>query len=250
MIIALRIIYGARLIESAGAVSVSWLSAPVEMIFVASRMLWLLASPCIFYLIYSSLRSGAGDIDSAFRSRQGFRRSLEAATINPRDAEAHYQLGLIYQYRRQHTEAINRFKKAIEIDQSETDAHFQLGRIARQQSRLQEAIEHFNTVVSQDDNHAHSEIWREIGATYADAAMFDEARSALDTYLERRPYDPEGLYLMAQTLNRLEQREQAREMLERCLESVRTMPFYRRGAVRKWGRLAQKQLREIEAQSV
>ncbi|MEW6207312.1 MAG: tetratricopeptide repeat protein, partial [Acidobacteriota bacterium] len=249
MIIALRAIYGARLIESAGAVSVSWLSAPVEMIFAASRLLWLLASPCIFYLIYSSIRSGLGDVDSAFRSRQSFRRSLEAATINPRDAEAHYQLGLIYQYRRQYSEAINRFKKAIEIDPSETDAHFQLGRIAREQGRLQDAIEHFNTTVAQDDNHSHSEIWREIGATYADAGMFEDARSALDTYIERRPYDPEGLYLMAQTLNRLDQKVEAREMLERCLESVRTMPFYRRGAVRKWGRLAQKQLREIGAES-
>lgn len=249
MIVALRTVYGAGIGESAGAVSVSWLSAPIEMIFAASRLLWLLASPCIFYLVYASLRSGVGDIDSAFRGRQSFRRSLEAATINPRDAEAHYQLGLIYQYRRQHSEAINRFKKAIEIDESETDAHFQLGRIAREQGRLQEAIDHLNTVVSQDDNHSHGEIWREIGAVYADASMFDDARSALETYIERRPYDPEGLYLMAYTFSKLDQKEQAREMLERCLESVRTMPFYRRGAVRKWGRLAQKQLRELGAQS-
>ncbi|HEY7546787.1 MAG TPA: tetratricopeptide repeat protein, partial [Blastocatellia bacterium] len=250
MVIALRRVYGAGIGESLGAVSVSWFSAPVEMAVAASRLLWLLASPCVFYLVYASLRSGAGDIDSAFRGRQSFRRSLEAATINPRDAEAHYQLGLIYQYRRQPTEAINHFKKAIEIDPSETDAHFQLGRIAREQGRLQDALDHFNTVLSQDDNHSHGEIWREIGATYADASMFEDARQALETYISRRPYDPEGLYLMAHTLNSLDQIEQAREMLERCLESVRTMPFYRRGAVRKWGRLAQKQLREIGAQSV
>ena len=41
-----------------------------------------------------------------------FRRSMEAATINPRDASAHYQLGLIYQYRRQYAEAISRFRKS------------------------------------------------------------------------------------------------------------------------------------------
>jgi len=79
-------------------------------------------------------RGDIGDIGFSLRQRQGFRRSMEAATINPRDASAHYQLGLIYQYRRQYAEAISRFQRAIEIDSDETDAHFQLGRIAREQA--------------------------------------------------------------------------------------------------------------------
>ena len=101
------------------------------------------------------------------------------ATINPRDASAHYQLGLIYQYRRQYGEAISRFQKAVEIAHDETDAHFQLGRIAREQNRLQDAINHFSVVLEQDDKHAHSEIWREVGATYLAASMFTEAKDAL-----------------------------------------------------------------------
>jgi hypothetical protein len=248
MIIALRILFGTTTKQNAGGVSLSWVSAGVETFILASQMLWLLASPCVFFLVYAALRGGLSDIDSAFRGRQSFRRSLETATINPRDSEAHYQLGLIYQQRRQYTEAINRFRKAVEIDETETDAHFQLGRIARQQRRLQDAIDHFNTVVSQDDNHSHGEIWREIGATYADASMFEDSRAALETYVDRRPFDPEGLYLSAHTLNRLDRRDEAREMLLRCIEAVHTMPFFRRGASRKWGKLAEKQLREFEAQ--
>src|SRR5689334_23479227 len=92
-----------------------------------------------------------------FRQRQGFRRSMEAATINPRDASAHYQLGLVYQSRRQYTEAISRFKKAVDIAHDETDAHFQLGRMAREQNRLQDAITHFGSVLEEDDKHSRSE---------------------------------------------------------------------------------------------
>ena len=129
-----------------------------------------------------------GDIGFSLRQRQGFRRSMEAATINPRDGSAHYQLGLIYQNRRQYAEAISHFQQAVQIDNEETGAHFQLGRIAREQGRLQEAINHFGVVLGQDDRHAQSEVWREVGATYLGANMFAEAKDALESFIERRAY--------------------------------------------------------------
>jgi tetratricopeptide (TPR) repeat protein len=168
---------------------------------------------------------------------------MEAATINPRDGSAHYQLGLVYQYRRQYAEAITRFEKAVAIDRDETDAHFQLGRIAREQGRLQDAIDNFSVVLEQDDKHAHSEIWREIGATYFAASMFADAKEALEKFIERRPYDPEGLYDYGQTLEHLEQRDEAREVFARCVEAVKTMPSYRYREQRKWDKLAREQLR-------
>ncbi len=167
---------------------------------------------------------------------------MEAATINPRDASAHYQLGLIYQYRRQYAEAISRFQKAVEIAHDETEAHFQLGRIAREQNRLQDAINHFGIVLEQDDKHSHSEIWREIGATYLGASMFAEAKDALAKFIDRRPYDPEGLYYYGKTLEQLEQRDEAREVFARCVEAVKTMPSYRYREQRKWDKLARDRL--------
>jgi tetratricopeptide (TPR) repeat protein len=167
---------------------------------------------------------------------------MEAATINPRDAGAHYQLGLILQYRRQYAEAISRFQRAVQIDKDETDAHFQLGRIAREQNRLQDAINHFAVALEQDDKHAHNEIWREVGATYLAASMFTEAGDALQTFVERRPYDPEGLYYYGKTLERLGEPQQALEVFERCVEAVKTMPYYRHGEQRKWHKLARERL--------
>ena len=125
------------------------------------------------------------------------------------------------------------------------DAHFQLGRIGREQGRPQEALDHFGEVISRDDKHSQSEIWREIGATYQAVSMWEDARQALERFLERRPFDAEGLYRMADVASKLNEPEKSREMLERCVDAVKTMPYYRRGEVRKWGKLAQKGMQEL-----
>jgi tetratricopeptide (TPR) repeat protein len=199
-------------------------------------------SPFLLFYAYRMFRGDIGDIGFSLRQRQGFRRSMEAATINPRDASSHYQLGLIFQSRRQYGEAITYFQQAVAIDNEETDAHFQLGRMARDQSRLQDAIDHFGNVLSQDDKHAQSEIWREVGITYLDAKMFAEAREALATFVERRPYDPEGLYFYGKAFEHLDDPVHAHEIFQRCIEAVKTMPHYRHGDQRKWSKLAKERL--------
>lgn len=241
MALALRMVFGINYSKGLVLVSVAALSFSVQAKLFATVSPYLF-SPFLLFYAYMMFRGDIGDIGFSLRQRQGFRRSMEAATINPRDASAHYQLGLIYQYRRQYAEARARFQKAVEIAHDETDAHFQLGRIAREQNRLQEAINHFSVVLEQDEKHSHSEIWREIGATYLAASMFAEAKDALAKFIDRRPYDPEGLYYYGKTLEQLEQRSEAREMFGRCIEAVKTMPSYRYREQRKWDKLARDRL--------
>jgi tetratricopeptide (TPR) repeat protein len=166
---------------------------------------------------------------------------LEAAAINPHDADAQYQLGLIHQERRQSTEAIRRFQAAVAIDPEETDAQFQLGRIAREQGRIEDALARFRIVLKQDEKHNLSEIRRELGAAYLAAGRFEDARRELEIYTDRRPYDPEGLYHYGQTLEALGDAAGAREMFRRAVEAARTAPRYRRRFTARWSRLAQKQ---------
>ena len=237
----LRTLFGISYQKALILVTVASLSFSVQSRLFAAISPFLF-SPFLLFYAYYMFRGDIGDIGFSLRQRQGFRRSMEAATINPRDASAHYQLGLIYQYRRQYTEALSRFQRAIEIDNDETDAHFQLGRIAREQGRLQDAINYFSTVIEQDDKHAQNEIWREVGATYLAAAMFEEAKNALETFLERRAYDPEGLYYYGETLERLGEQASAREAFSRCVEAVKTMPSYRYRENRKWDKLARDRL--------
>lgn len=241
MAVVVRTLFSVRFDRAVGIVCLAALS------FVIQARLFAVVSPYLFspfllYYAYSMFRGDIGDIGFSLRQRQSFRCSMEDATINPRNAEAHYQLGLIFQHRHQYNEAIERFKRAVEIDPEETDAQYQLGRIARSQNRLQEALDHFSVVISQDEQHGHCEIWREIGLTYLNASMYAEADDALRRFVENRPYDPEGLYYYGQTLNHLGDSKQAIEIFRRCVEAVKTMPHYRRGHLHKWRKLAQDQL--------
>jgi tetratricopeptide (TPR) repeat protein len=241
MALGLRMLFGVNYPKALVVVAVAALSFSVQAKLFATVSPFLF-SPFLLFYAFMMFRGGIGDIGHSLRQRQNFRRSMEIATINPRDAGAHYQLGLIYQYRRQYGEAISRFEKAVQIANDETDAHFQLGRIAREQGRLQDAINHFSAVLEQDEKHAQSEIWREVGATYLAASMFTEAQETLAKFIDRRPYDPEGLYHYGKTLEQLGQTEEAREMFARCVEAVKTMPSYRYREHRKWDKLARDRL--------
>ena len=243
MFFAIRTVFGIDNKASLGAVvlSVIPLGAGVFLLGPLSSVLGLLASPFFLFYAYYYLGGEIGNLGSGLRSRQNFRRMLEAAAVNPHDAEAQYQLGLIYQQRRQYTEAIQRFKNSIAIDPGETDSHFQLGRIAREQGRLPEALAYFQTVVNQNEKHSQNEILREIGAVYLAARQYDHAKHELATYIERRPYDPEGLYYYGQTLEQLGDTAAAREQYDRAIEAARTAPHFRRNVIAKWSRLAQKQ---------
>jgi tetratricopeptide (TPR) repeat protein len=188
------------------------------------------------------LRSEASGFGNSFRQRQNFKRFLHNATVNPRDADAHIQLALIYLQRRQDSKALEHLNKAFAIDPREIDANFELGKFARREREYQKALDHFSIVVEENDKHSLSEIWREIGATYLEAGMNKEALEALETFAGRRPFDPEGLYYVGKAYKALGQAEKAREAFRQAVESAQASPDYRRHEIRHWGKLAQKEL--------
>ena len=236
MVIALQTTFGARL-PSAVAVA---LLAPVALLL--QPFLAFLASPFVLFFGWRYLRGDLGDVTWSFSARQSFKRHLQASTLNPRDASAHYNLGLIHQQRRQNAEAQERFRRAVEIDPRELDAHYQLGRIAREEKRYEDAIRHFEEVVSRDDAHARSEVWREIGSTYLESGSIDHARWALSKYVERRPHDPEGLLRYGEALLAAGDSAGAAQQFRACVEAVDTMPAYRRREVARWKRAARQRL--------
>jgi len=219
----------------------------VALMFAATPLLYvfstLLASPFILLLVFFLVRSYVVEAQRTQRARASFRQNLEAATLNPADASAHYNLGLLHQQRKEFGEARTRFLRAVEIDPEETDAHYQLGRMARAEGRLPEAVEHFGQVVTRDDAHAQHEIWREVGATYLAAGQFADARDALERFLDRRQSDPEGLYLMGRAAAGLGDLRAAREWMKACVEAVRTAPAYKYSADKRWLNEAQQFLR-------
>ena len=194
----------------------------------------VLGSPFLVIILFMLLRGYFSDIMGTQRAKAAFKQNLESATLNPADASAHYNLGLIHQGRGELDQARERFERALQIDDGEIDASYQLGRIARQQKRYADAIQNFEHVVTRDPAHSQYEVWREVAATYIAAGQFEDARNALEQFLEHRPSDPEGLYLMGRAHAGLGHKREATNLMQACIEAVKTAPAYKYRASKRW----------------
>ncbi|MFZ0062568.1 MAG: tetratricopeptide repeat protein [Pyrinomonadaceae bacterium] len=206
----------------------------------------ILASPFLLLMLFLLVRGYLSGVMRNQRARESFRQNMEAATLNPADASAHYNLGLIHQSRGELDAARERFERAIQIDDEEIDAHYQLGRIARQQKRLADAVRHFEQVVARNRAHAQHEIWREVGATYIEAGQFEDARDALQQFLDSRPSDPEALYLMGRAHAGLGHQREATSAMQACIDAVKTAPAYKYRADKRWLNEAQQFIRSSQ----
>ena len=232
-VMAVRTVFRLSLIQSIIVVIVSG-----TLLIPASRFIpiigMVLASPFLLIMVFLLLRGYISEITRSQRARESFKQNLEAATLNPADASAHYHLGLIHQQRGEPDAARERFERAVQIDQEEIDAHYQLGRIARTQGRFADAIKNFEQVVARDISHSQHEVWREVGATYLTAGQAEDARNALERFLDSRPSDPEGLYLMGRAYAALGQRREAASSMQACIDAVKTAPAYKYRADKRW----------------
>ncbi len=232
-VMAVRVVFRLSWLHSAIVVFISGIAlVPAAQLIPIVGM--ILASPFLLIMVFLLLRGYFAEISRNQRARASFQQNLEAATLNPADASAHYNLGLIHQQRGELEAARERFERAVQIDAEELDAYYQLGRIARQQKRYPDAIKNFEQVVSRDIGHSQNEVWREIGATYLAAEQFEDARDALERFLEKRPSDPEALYLMGRAYAGLGHRREATSSMQACIEAVKTAPAYKYRAEKRW----------------
>jgi tetratricopeptide (TPR) repeat protein len=246
---AVRKVFRLSFLRSLGVVVLSYSGMVLLSPIWAKLFTRVIGSPFLLLMLFFLLRGYFNGVLSNQRARAAFKQNLEAATINPRDSSAHYNLGLIHQSRGELDQARERFQRAIDIDTDELDAHYQLGRIARAQNRLAEAIGHFEAVVQRDQSHAQHEIWREIGATYITAGQYSDARDALEKFLDRRPNDPQGLYLMGRAHAGLGDNREAASSMQACIEAVKTAPAYKYRAEKRWLNEAQQFLKRQQTRS-
>jgi len=245
LVFAIRTVFGVGYGEAAVAACLSWVPYSIGVNVLEFVSPWFF-SP--FLLIYAILffggymRGGVAGLSTTMRRKRDFKRFLQNATVNPNDADAHVQLGIIYSARRQNEKAREHFMKAFDIDKEEIDANYELGVLARMDGEFQKAIEHFATVVGQNDTFRVNEIWREIGVTYMEAGMPNEAKDALEKYVSRRPFDGEGLYHFGMVLKGQGENDQANEMFERAVEALSTAPYHRRRVLAKWAKLAKREI--------
>lgn len=247
-VICLRTALGTTTGHAVVATAVGWAAMLGAFLLwpLVGNLSYFLLSPWVLYMLYRAYSPDVRSLGDAMNSRRNFRRQIEAAMLNPRDADAHYQLGLIYQQRRQYDEAAASFRRSIEIYPQEADAHLQLGRALRAQGNNGEALRHFEEAVRLDKNVGRQEGWRDLGATLVDLNRIDEALPALERYTNQRSYDPEGLFAYGAALRGAGRIDEARQAFQQTIEAVQTAPAYRRGQVRKWASEAQSELKELK----
>ncbi|MGH9538391.1 MAG: tetratricopeptide repeat protein, partial [Terriglobales bacterium] len=95
--------------------------------------------------------------DSMTRAEAAFRRVLE---LNPNDASAYLQLGLLVQASGDKAQASSLFEKAAYLAPGLTEAHLQLGRMARDSRDWATAVREFEAVLawSPDDAKTHYDL--------------------------------------------------------------------------------------------
>jgi tetratricopeptide (TPR) repeat protein len=234
---AVQLALGASLVQSALAVLLGFLG------LLLTPFLHILASPFLLFYAWAFMSGSFTDVEWSLKARRSQRRYLELATMNPRDAEAHIQLGLIHLRRRQWPEARARFETAAGIDPTDPDARFQLGRLERRDGHYPEAEKHFLAVIGRDARFSHHEIWREFGANYLDAKLYEDARLALERFVAQRAHDPEGLVYLGETLLALGRKDEARARFREAVEAAETTPHYRQHEVNDWRKRASRHLR-------
>lgn len=236
----LRSALGAAWTQAAAGslLGVASLSAGSYLLRALGGIPYLFLSPWVLYFLWTRFGGSLGSIGDSLRARQNYRRTLEAATLNPHDADAQHQLGLIELQRRNLPKAEQHLREAARIDPHDADYLYQLGRVLRDRGDLAEAEALFERAVRIDSKTASSEVLRDLGGVKVALDKSAEALPLLADYVARREYDPAGLVYYGQALKKEGRPAEAKQAFELAVAAWKTLPKWRAGEMRAWERLA------------
>ena len=154
--------------------------------------------------------------------------------MNPRDADAHYQLGLLHYRHRNLDAAQSYFDQALAIEPEDPDYHYFLGRVHEARGNWPSALGEYEATYRLNPEYALGDIFREVGKAYLHEKSLDKAVEFLRFFLSRRSSDPEGRYWLALALLEAGDRSEARVQLNTLLDQARATPRFFRRENREW----------------
>jgi tetratricopeptide (TPR) repeat protein len=184
----------------------------------------------LIYLGYQWIR---GHFASQINER-AFQQKLHALTLNPQDADAHYQLGLIHLNRRNLDAARRYFESALKIDPNDPDYHYFLGRACELRGEWTRALEQYEETYRLNPEYGQGDIFREVGKGYLHTGNVEKGMEFLKFFLAKRGSDPEGRYWLAVALQKTGDSEQMRMHLNVIVEQARSSPSFFRKENREW----------------
>jgi tetratricopeptide (TPR) repeat protein len=214
-----------------GVMVLSWLTLPVfymlATFLLALPFFLLLPFVYVFALRLRELLAVKGSL-------RDFQQHLHSLTLNPRDADAHYQLGLLHLQRAHLDAAQGYFEQALAIDPRDPDYHYFMGRVFEARGEWPRAMEEYEATYRLNPAYRLGDIFREVGKGYLHTDKLDKAIEFLKFFLERRSSDPEGRYWLAVALRRSGKLDEMRVQLSAILEQARTSPRFFRRENREW----------------
>jgi tetratricopeptide (TPR) repeat protein len=209
----------------------SWLTLPIY--YVLTTFIFALPFFILFPLLYVFFHR-LRDYASARGGEREFQEHLRSLTVNPQDADAQHQLGLIYLKRSNLAAAESCFLNAQKIDPSDPDYCYYLGRVFESRENWPKALEQYEETYRLDSGYALGDIFREVGKGYLHTGRLEKAIEFLQYFLQTRSSDPEGRYWLAVALQRAGDAAGMQGQLHTILEQARSNPRFFRKENRQW----------------
>jgi tetratricopeptide (TPR) repeat protein len=229
------------LAQALGVFSLSWFTLPVYYLLTSFlRVLPFFVMIPLLYVGYRWIR----DHLAAQTNERAFRQNLHILTLNPQDADAHYQLGLIYLRRRNLDAARRYFENALKIDPGDAEYHYSLGRVYELKGEWAQALDQYEQTYRLNPEYGLGDIFREVGKGYLHTGNVEKGAEFLRFFLTKRDSDPEGRYWLAVALQKMGDREQMRAQLAAIVEQARSNPRFFRKENREWIYRARNMIRD------
>lgn len=166
----------------------------------------------------------AGEFDNALRY---YRLVLERDELN---AQAHNNLGLLYQERRLLQDSARELKRALAIEPRNADTHNNYGVTLLLLGRIDEAVAQFQTALSLEPGSLDALV--NLGLAQRDLGQLDTAKETLLRALNLAPENAAAHYNLAQLYDQTNEPARAVEHYRRFLEHAGAEHADRRAAVR------------------
>jgi len=230
-------------VGTCGVFALSVLAVPV--FFVVSEFIWSLPLLFLIPLIYLA----TGWIRNLGVGRTGtgeFQKNMRALTVNPQDADAHYQLGRISLDRGNPAAACGYFEAAVKITQQVAEYYYYFGLACSRKNDWDRALECYENVYRLDRKFGQGDIFREVGKAYLHTGHVDKGKEFLNFFISQRDADPEGRYWLAVALQKSGNPDDARFQLSLIIEQAKANPRFFRKRNREWIYRARNLMREIK----
>jgi tetratricopeptide (TPR) repeat protein len=233
--------------QALGVLAISCLTFPVYYLFAAYWM----AIPVflLILLIFWAIR-GIRRRQIAGAKAQEVQRQLQVLTENPHDADAHYQLGLIYWNRKSLDAAQDYFLRAIKIAPQEPEYHYWFGRTCELKNDWRLSMNHYEEAYRLNPEYGLGIVCREAGKGYLHTGNVEKGREFLDLFLSRHSSDIEGRYWFAVAMQQAGDVEQMRFHLNVIREQARSSPGFFKKHNREWIFRARDLMRDLKRESI